>query len=271
MKQMDLPYIGAKYNLTSPVKFDKIDFDHPVFEGIFKKETGNKNLSLESPEIRSGVTLGSGNNSATIVTLLNGTNFMAEYTKGKGRIIMFAVPPDMSGSDFPTKNLFSPVTIRSILYCSNINGIKPAITGRDHFVELEKVNLKSDTLILSSGIKDDRNRYLAVNNSDELLNIGKYLNNTSNYKVSNAGNEVLVIPVNFSKKESVTIRMKPAEIKDQVLASYKLEANVISPQEQLTASILDLRTGKDLWKYFLIFAIIFLIIEYLLSRSIIKK
>ena len=37
MKLMDLPYIGARFNLNTPVKFDKIDFDNPVFEGIFQK------------------------------------------------------------------------------------------------------------------------------------------------------------------------------------------------------------------------------------------
>lgn len=278
MKQLDLPYIGLRYTLNTPVKFDKIDFDNPVFEGIFKKDTDKNNITIESPEIKSGIAIGGGKNSVTIVTLLNGTNFMVEYSKGKGKLIMFAVPPDMTSSDFPAKNLFSPVTIRSILYCSNINGIKPAVTGRDYFIDLNKISLKSDTLILSSDTKDEprtregkQNKIIALESNDGLLNIGKYLNNATNIKVTNSGIEVLAIPTNFNKEESITIRLKPTEIKEYVSNSYKLEANIISPEEQLTSSILDLRIGKDLWKYFLIFAIIFLIIEYLLARSITKK
>ncbi len=278
MKQLDLPYIGLRYTLNTSVKFDKIDFDNPVFEGIFKKDTDKNNITLESPEIKSGIAIGGGKNSVTIVTLLNGTNFMVEYSKGKGKLIMFAVPPDMTSSDFPAKNLFSPVTIRSILYCSNINGIKPAVTGRDYFIDLNKISLKSDTLILSSDTKDEprtregkQNKIIALESNDGLLNIGKYLNNATNIKVTNSGIEVLAIPNNFNKEESITIRLKPTEIKEYVSNSYKLEANIISPEEQLTSSLLDLRIGKDLWKYFLIFAIIFLIIEYLLARSITKK
>ena len=106
----------------------------------FKKDSERNNLNPESPEIKSGITLNGGENSSTIVTLLNGANFMAEYSNGKGKLIMFAVPPDMNSSDFPAKNLFSPVTIRSILYCSNINGIKPAVTGRDYFIEVNNQN-----------------------------------------------------------------------------------------------------------------------------------
>ena len=140
MKQMDLPYISSRFTSNTPVKFDKIDFDNPVFEGIFKKDSDKNNLTFESPDINSGIALGGGKNSAAIVTLMNGTNFLAEYTKGKGKIIMFAVSPDMSGSNFPAKNLFSPVTIRSILYTSNVNGIKPAVAGRDYFIEPGKFN-----------------------------------------------------------------------------------------------------------------------------------
>ena len=104
-----------------------------------------------------------------------------------------------------------------------------------------------------------------------MLNIGNDLTGISNYSVYNAGVELYKIPVNFSKGESLTQRLAPKEIKEYVLNGYKLEANVISPEEQLTASILDLRIGRDLWKYFLILAVIFLFIEYLLARSIIKN
>lgn len=271
MKPMDLPYIGAHYDLATPVKFDKIDFDHPVFEGIFKKDSDKNNLNIESPEIKSGVSLTGGQNSVSIVTLLNGTNFMEEYSKGKGKLIMFASAPDMRASDFPAKNLFSPITIRSILYCSNINGIKPAIAGRDYFLELNKLSLKADSIKIISGLKDDVPLTLFIDSNAQLLNIRKLLSNTSNYRVENSGSELLSIPVNFNKEESITTRLKPEDIKAGLLKNYKMEANIILPDEQLTASLIDLRTGRDLWKYCLIFAVIFLLIEYLLARSILKS
>lgn len=271
MKQMDLPYIGSRFTSNTPVKFDKIDFDNPVFEGIFKKESDKNSLVFESPDITSGISLGGGNNSSIAVTLMNGSNFMAEYSKGKGKVIMFAVAPDMSNSNFPTKNLFSPVTIRSILYTANVNGLKPGIAGRDYFIEPGKFNLKSDTLIISSIIKDDIAKKIILNSTDGLMNIGSYLTGVSNYNITDAGIELFTVPVNFSKGESLTQRLGSKEIKEYVLNGYKLEANIISPDEQLTASILDLRIGRDLWLYFLIIAVIFLIIEYLLARSIIRN
>ena len=52
---------------------------------------------------------------------------------------------------------------------------------------------------------------------------------------------------------------------------YGLKANVIAPQDLFVAAIIDMRNGRDLWMYFLLIAVIFLIIEYLLSRSIMKS
>ncbi|MBE2226412.1 MAG: BatA domain-containing protein [Ignavibacteria bacterium] len=270
MKELDLPYIGGKYYSETPVKFEKIDYDHPVFEGIFRRESDKNNAGIESPELISGFSLSGGKNALSIVTLTNGTNFMEEYSRGKGKLIMFASAPDMSAGNFPVKNLFSPVTIRSILYTSNINGIRPAIAGKDYYAELNRYEMKSDTLLISSA-GENVPEFIVTNEQTQLLNLGSTLNNTGIYSVINSGRDILRVPVNFNAVESQTGRMKPGDIEILFNDTYALNANVVSPEEVLTAAVIDLRTGKDLWQYFLILAVIFLIIEYLLSRSIMRN
>ncbi|HRJ85410.1 MAG TPA: BatA domain-containing protein [Ignavibacteria bacterium] len=270
MKELDLPYIGGKYYSETPVKFEKIDYDHPVFEGIFRRESDKNNAGIESPELISGFSLSGGKNALSIVTLTNGTNFMEEYSRGKGKLIMFASAPDMSAGNFPVKNLFSPVTIRSILYTSNINGIRPAIAGKDYYAELNRYEMKSDTLLISSA-GENVPEFIVTNEQTQLLNLGSTLNNTGIYSVINSGRDILRVPVNFNAVESQTGRMKPGDIEVLFNDTYALNANVVSPEDVLTAAVIDLRTGKDLWQYFLILAVIFLIIEYLLSRSIMRN
>ena len=271
MKQMDLPYITGRFNLTEAAKFDKVDLDHPVFEGIFRSAEDKKNIGIESPLVLSGITPGSGKNTVSIVTLTGGINFMAEYSMGKGKLIMFSSPPDMSSSDFPGKNLFSPVTIRSVLYTANINGIKPAVTGRDYFIDLDKINLVYDSLNIVSTIKDAGSVKFTLNEGTRLINIGSGLLNSDNYLITNAGRNVMTVPVNFSRTETASGRMEINDISSLLNDGYGLEANVIAPQDLLTAAIIDTRNGRDLWMYFLLIAVIFLIIEYLLSRSIMKS
>lgn len=270
MKIMDLPYITGRFSLTEAVKFDKVDLDHPVFEGIFKSDPDKKNFSIESPAVLNGITPGGGKNAQNIVTLTNGMNFMAEYSIAKGKLIMFASPPDMNSSDFPAKNLFSPVTIRSVLYTASINGIKPAVTGRDHFVDLYKTTLIYDSInvVSSKGINSGK---FVLNENTELVNIGSLLLNSDNYSIMKAGKNIMTVPVNYSKQESVTGRMEIHDISSLFNDGYGLKANVVASQELLVAAIVDTRNGRDLWVYFLLVAVIFLIIEYLLSRSIMKS
>lgn len=271
MKQMDLPYITGRFNLSEAAAFDKVDLEHPVFEGIFRSAGDKKNIGVESPLVSNGITSGSGKNTVSIVTLTGGINFMTEYSMGKGKLIMFSSPPDMSSSDFPGKNLFSPVTIRSVLYTANINGIKPAITGRDYFIELNKMSLVYDSLNLVSSSKDNNSVRYDLNESTGLVNIGTGLLNSDNYRVMNSGRNIMTIPVNFSRTESVSGRMGIEEISSLLNDGYGIKSNVIAPDELLVASILDTRNGRDLWMYFLLIAVIFLILEYLLSRSIMKS
>ncbi len=271
MKLMDLPYITGRFTQTEALKFDKVDLDHAVFEGIFRSDHDKKNISIESPSVLNGITPGGGRNAQSIVTLTNGVNFMEEYSMGKGKLLMFASPPDMSSSDFPSKNLFSPVTIRSVMYSANINGIKPAVTGRDYFIDLNETDLVYDSINVVSASKDINSGRFLLNENSAMVNIGATLLNTGNFSIMNAGKNIMSFPVNFGRSESVSGRMEMSDISSLLNDGYGLKVNVIAPQDMLVASILDTRNGRDLWMYFLLIAVIFLIIEYLLSRSIMKS
>lgn len=271
MKPMDLPYITGRFSRTEAMKFDKIDLDHPVFEGIFKTSQEKKNFNIESPSVLNGIVSGTGKNSQSIVTLTGGMNFMTEYSVGKGRLILFSSPPDVSSSDFPVKNLFSPVTIRSVLYTADINGIRPAITGRDYFIDLGKFSLVSDSLSLESNSKVVPVGMIKLNENAEIINIGHSLLSSDNYRVVNAGTNLFSVPVNFSKIESVSGRADSESIAELFIESYGIQANVVAHTDILKSSVIDTRNGRELWMYFFVIALIFLIIEYLLARSIMKS
>ncbi len=268
MKALNLPYIISQFSETTPAGFDKIDYSHPVFEGIFKKVSG-ETPGPESPAINSGFDLASGINSIAVVTMTNGKNFMVEYSKGRGRLMMFAVSPDFRNSDFPSKNLFSPITVRSVLYMANINGIRPGTAGKDYFADVN-VSAAGDSLKLISSLKDASPISIPATENTQVVNLHNNIPNSSVYSLSSASEEIMRFPVNFEKAESFTTRLTPTETKDYIKKTYGIEPEVIEPQETVSAAIIDIRTGRDLWQYFLMASLIFLLIEYLLARSILK-
>lgn len=270
-KAMDLPYITGRFSRDEAMKFDKIDLDHPVFEGIFKNSHDKKNINIESPSVLSGIVTGTGKNAQSIVTLTGGMNFMTEYSLGKGKLIVFSSPPDMTGSDFPGKNLFSPVTIRSVLYTANLNGIKPAVTGRDYFVDISGLGIMSDSLNLIATTKDNSKAKFLLNENSQLINIGSGLLSTDNYRLMNEGKELMIFPVNFSRLESSSGRTEAKDISAILTDTYGIDANIVEHTDLLQSSVFEARNGRELWMYFLVAALIFLIIEYLLARSIMKS
>ncbi len=270
MKELGLPYINPRYSSADgSYKFDKIGFEHPIFEGIFKKGTDGRNLNFDSPEVRSGIDLSTGENSIPLITLNNGKNFLVEYSLGKGKLLMFSVSPDMNNSDYPAKNLFSPITVRSILYAANINNIKPAVTGKDYFIDPEALGKNSDTLTIThSAVQPGKNLPVSIGGS--LINLKDEIDFTSGYSISSGSKKLYEFPANYNKAESQTAKMSPDELSGYLKERYELKANIIKPQETVKASIMELRTGKDIWQYFLILGLIFIAIEYFLSRSITK-
>lgn len=270
MKELGLPYINSPYaEINVTYRFDKIDFEHPIFEGIFKTRADGKNLSIESPEVKSGIDLSTGENSIPLITLSNGKNFLVEYSIGKGRLLMFSVSPDMNNSDYPAKNLFSPITVRSILYAANINCIRPAVTGRDYFIDPFGLGVSSDTVTISHSVMQP-GRNLLIGKKGSLENLKDEISFASGYTIRSGSNTLYEFPANFNKAESQTANLSPDELSGYLKERYELEVNVIKPQETVKASILELRTGKDIWQYFLIFGLIFLAIEYFLAKSIAK-
>src|SRR4030095_4679839 len=271
LKDLGVPFINSSFaGDNNSYKFDKIDFDHPIFEGIFKQGANNKNLNIESPAVRSGLNLSAGGNSISLITLNNEKNFLVEYSVGKGRILMFAVSPDMNNSDYPGKNIFSPVTVRSILYLANINGIRPAVTGEDYFINMYNFSGLKDSISVVNNADQNENK-IVIGDKQSMINLKPFLENTSVYHITSGQTIFYEFPCGFNKFESQPDKLNYKELSEFTKEKLKLEANIIKPEETISASVLELREGKEIWQYFLILALIFTAIEYFIARSITKK
>lgn len=270
--------IGEEFNLppirqsfsdgAGEFRFDKIDYEHPIFEGIFRNRTENNNTGNESPVIKNGFDIPTGENAIPLVKLNNEKNFLVEFSRGKGKLLMFSVSPDMKNSDYPAKNLFSPISVRSILYLANANPVNSAVTGKDYFLDLSEFPLQKPDghlpLTNLAGLKDS----VTYQEDQTLVNLKNKISTASLYNIGSAGEPAFGFPVNVQNKESESKRLDESEIEDYLKSSYAVNANVIGSQEMLTASVSELRTGKEVWKYFLVLALLFVVLEYFIAKSV---
>lgn len=274
-KKFDLSGINGTFgdkNKNDSFKFDKIDFDHPIFEGIFKtKEDNNTGLIKESPQIKFGFNLVGGINSIPLIKLNNENNFLVEYSSGKGKMLAFAVAPQMDYSDFPSRNIFPPITVRSILYLSSINSAKEAITGKEYFFDLSNYLInENDSLYIKEVDGSKRSSTIFLKNKNGIIDLKDFLNSNTNYMISYQENEIAEFPCNFDKRESIPDKLTEPEIRKIFETNFKVSPNIIPPGKEFSTALLAIRTGRELWKYFLIAALIFLLTEFILSRTMPK-
>ncbi|HEX9252790.1 MAG TPA: BatA and WFA domain-containing protein, partial [Ignavibacteriaceae bacterium] len=107
-------FVGKVNSVNLKIKFDKTDFNHPVFQNIFQNEEKKK---YESPELNAYYKLTSAGNQ--IVSLIDGSPFLSEFKIGNGKAFVFNSSPVLSWSDFPIKSIFAPLMNKSVAYLSS--------------------------------------------------------------------------------------------------------------------------------------------------------
>ena len=107
-------FVGKVNSTDLKIKFDKTDFNHPVFQNIFQNDDKKK---YESPELNAYYKLSSSGNQ--IISLVDGSSFLSEYKIGKGKVFVFNSAPVLSWSDFPIKSIFAPLMNKSVAYLSS--------------------------------------------------------------------------------------------------------------------------------------------------------
>jgi hypothetical protein len=173
-------------------------------------------------------------------------------------------------SDFPAKTIFPPITVRSILYLSPVYTVKPAVTGKDYFFDFSSLgSVKFDSAALSLiSLANNQVNPLSIPDKNAVVNLKNLLNVNSAYALKQNTGILYEFPANFERKESLLDKFNSKEITSLIKEKLKIEPNVIPPENNISASIFALRTGKELWQYLLIFSLIFLIVEFLIARTI---
>ncbi len=131
--------IKVSSNVSKPetaVLFEKINFKHPVLDGIFSAE---KQSRIGSPEISKYLKLKNSGRAETIIALENGDAFLEEFERANGKVFVFALPPNLTWSDFPLKPIFAPLLNGIALYAAS-QGIKSksVFAGEPYFIDVLK-------------------------------------------------------------------------------------------------------------------------------------
>ena len=257
--------VGSDEN-SDPVDFDKTDFNHPIFQNIFRDE---KRKQIESPEIKTFYKISTRGKGNSLITLLDGSSFLGEYKLGNGKIFMFNVAPVLEWSDFPLKSIFAPLIYKSIYYLSaKRNADFGYVSG-----EPLNINIANRLLPQVKIEKPDRSEDLINLNGNDSEFIS--YNNTfvsGNYNIHSGERLLEMISVNTDPLESNVKYTSDSEFDDYLTKINFEGVHVrITKGEDPATVILQARFGSELWRYFLIAAFILALLEMTIARSAKKE
>ncbi|MEO8400033.1 MAG: BatA domain-containing protein [Ignavibacteriaceae bacterium] len=254
---------GELNNLSSALTFDNIEFNHPIFQNIFFNKEKKK---IESPEIYFHFYQKAGLNGKNIISLIDGSSFLSEYKIGKGKVFLFNSAPVLSWSNFALKSFFVPLINKSIYYLSSQDRTDVEFTAGNN-IDINLGNISSPQIKIER--PDDTEEFINLEESSNrnFLSYNKtYV--SGNYKIYSGNNLIKDISVNHDPLESVTKYLTVNQF-EEYLKKINFKGNYFNVDkiENPEEVILQSRFGSELWKYFLLVALILALIEMTIARN----
>ena len=259
--------------------FDRMDIEHPLFEGMFRDEGLGHEPQVETPEIyRVMRYVSGGGGEAPLIRLSSGDPFLQEILHGRGRILLLAVALDTGWSDLPVRGLFIPLVYRSLYYLSASESTAGEQLKAARDAELRLVHAGGAALLRLIGpggaeyVPEQRDLFGAV-----LLRLdGTAVERPGVYDVVGGGDGtsgdgvVRRIAFNVDELESDLAVLTPDEGREWLTAAVDLPIEIVPVDGRLAgeviAAVAEQRIGRELWRVFLLLALAFLAAEMVLAR-----
>jgi len=259
---------------SSFIEFDNVDLRHPLFSGMFEEREprqSNKHPrtqpTLESPRVKTSLRFLSTPSSQNIITLTNGSPFLIEDQVGNGRVFTFSTAANTEWSDFPLKGLFVPLILRAAAFLAQEPNTGRSLLAGEERTAILRSSVPPTLTIAKPGGRDvsvavrqqGKERVVRFSNTD-----------TPGLYTMLSGITLLdKFAVNIDPAESNTAPADETRLK-KIYKRLGMNAGSIhridQPQE-LQRRITESRVGSELWKQFLIAALVIALIEMLVARD----
>jgi hypothetical protein len=227
----------------------KINFNHPLFGGVFEDKITN----FQYPKTKSSFII----SGSAPVALYNQdqTAFLSSSSNGVADVYLFSAPINTLNSNFQLSPLIVPTFYK--MATSNKKSAVNAFTIGNKNTSLVDVSLTKDAILT---VKNDAEQFIPIqqilNNKVKLI-FNDYPEEAGNFKIYSQKEFIENISFNYNRTES-----NLAEIDENVLAEYEIIPSVASVFDSLQTN----RTDHQIWKWFVIFALLFLTTEIAIIR-----
>jgi hypothetical protein len=229
----------------------KINFSHPLFSGVFENKTNNFQYPKTKKDFRISST------SPAVLNFEDQSPFLVGLRNAVSSVYVFSAPINTLNSNFQQSPLIVPVFYKMALSKQN-NGINANTIGNNTSY-LVPVLLSKDEILT---VKNTEEQFIPVqqqlNNKVQLF-FNDYPEKAGNYTIYDSKNPIENISFNYARTES-----NLDQVNESILSDYKTSDSIATIFDTLQTS----RSDNQIWKWFIIFALLFLALEMAIIKFV---
>ncbi|KGO80613.1 putative membrane protein (TIGR02226 family) [Flavobacterium cauense R2A-7] len=229
----------------------KIAFSHPLYQTVFEKKTDN----FQYPKVSTAFST-----SGAIASVLNYADqsfFLGSTTNKIGHLYVFSAPINKNNSNFQNSPLIVP-TFYNMAQNNQKTGISAYTIGENQNLVLDVLLSKDEVVTITNETSDFIPMQQILNNKIKLA-FGDYPEQSGNFSVMKNKEVLKNISFNHARTESDL-----SLINDNLFDKF----TSVSSVEAVFNDIHSTRTGNEIWKYFIIATLLFLLLELLIQKFV---
>ncbi len=243
----------TKTNGGISMPMNKPDFSNPFFENVFEE----RSAAVAMPSAQKIWDWGP--DRSAVLSFQNGQPYLSKLNN----IFIAASPLSIASTDFATHALFVPVMYR-VAATGNRQDNKPY-----HYLSSGLVSVAADSLVGEEPVRMLGEQEIVPaqrkTGNKVLLELPRYSITPGFYYVTHQRDTLELVAFNLEKNESELAAFTEAEIQTAFGGSRVSVFDADSP-EAFSIEIKARYLGTPLWKYALVLALVFLLVEVLLIR-----
>ncbi|MFC4477702.1 BatA domain-containing protein [Flavobacterium chungangensis] len=236
---------------TNSKLITKINFDHPLFSGVFE----NKITNFQYPKVNSSFAVSS--SYPAVLSFEDQTAFVTAVQNQVSGITVFTAPINSANSNFQQSPLIVPLFYK-IAQNNQKTGVNALTIGNNqpYFVD---VLLTKDAILEVKGTDDSFIPIQQILNNKVKLTFNDFPETAGNYSIFDKKEWVENISFNYKRTESDL-----SQVNTNVVSDFKTADTISTIFNTLQTE----RTDSQIWKWFVIFALLFLALEMAIIKFV---
>ena len=246
-------------NKNNYYTFKKLNYNHPLFAGLYRTSTPE----IAEPVFYRYFSIYPSQNGESIISFNNNHPFLFRYDTHSGSVYLLTSYFDEQWNDLPLKGIFSPLLLRLFYLgastAAQLN--RPVQIGEEYIFIYNQILNKNEYVLETPG--GEMNRIVPEPYEHSLIFKLNQFNIPGQYLLYADRENFTVISANIS---SHSIQLPYLDL-DQLKTEIPY-LTIFSENQYSAEDIYEARMGKELWKIFILIAIIFLFIEIILVKKV---